>query len=182
MCIYTVGSLWGAWTSVLILDLKLYAQLQDTTVLRPHSFVANLDVWCYYLENHISQFLPYDPEFISHRNLTLSDIHHKFFNTPRTWESLVPADSQFIPLVKLIHQCVDVTNEIYVIKGLPLVVWYELLQDFEHKMKNGASLQVYMCMYITACVCVCVCMQGRLRRWGWWGQSPTTFCWPLNFI
>ena len=132
----------------------LYTQLQDTTVLRPHSFVANLDVWSYYMENHLSRFLPYDPEFITHRNLTLSDIHHKFFNTPKTWESLVPADCQFMPLVKLIHQCVDVTNEIYVINNLPLVMWYELLQDFEHKIKNGTSVQVHMCVRTYADVCV----------------------------
>ena len=126
------------------------------TVLRPQSFVANLDVWTYYLENHISQFIPYDPEFISHRNLTLSDIHHKLFNAPRTWESLIPSESKFIPLVKLIHQCVDVTNEIHLINKLALVNWYELVQHFEEKIKNGVSAQV--CVFVCMSVCVHMCL------------------------
>ena len=116
--------------------------------MRPHSFVANLEIWSYYLENQISQFTPYDPEFICHRNLTLSDIHHKFFNAPKTWESLVPADSQFMPVVRLTHQCVDVANEIHVINNLPLVMWKELLQDLESKIYKNRTSSTQVGMYM----------------------------------
>ena len=116
--------------------------------------MANLDIWSYYLENYLCRFIPYDPEFICHRNLTLSDIHHKFFNAPKTWESLIPPDSQFISLVKLIHQCTEVTNEIHVINKLPTVTWNELVKYFEEKLKDGTSSQVCVCL----CVCMCVCM------------------------
>ena len=110
--------------------------------------MANLDIWSYYLEDQISQFTPYDPEFICHRNLTLSDIHHKLLSDHKTWESLVPADSQFMPLVRLIHQCVDVANEIHVINNLPPVMWNELLQDLEAKIYKNETSNTQVCLYI----------------------------------
>ena len=111
-------------------------------MLRPYSFVANLDIWSYYLENPISQFTPYDPEFISHRPLTLSDIHHKFFNGPKTVESTIPVGSPFMPLIHLVNQCIEVTNEIYIIKSLPKVSWLELLNHFEKTIQDDTTAEV----------------------------------------
>ena len=47
--------------------------------LRPHSYQANIDIWSFYLDNHLSQFPPYDTELLSEGPLTLLDMHHNFF-------------------------------------------------------------------------------------------------------
>ena len=55
--------------------------------LCPHSYQANLDLWCFYLDNHLSQFPPYDTEFLSESDLTPVDLHYNFFEKEKSLAS-----------------------------------------------------------------------------------------------
>ena len=62
--------------------------------LRPYSYPANLDIWNFHLDNFLSQFPPYDTEFISEGELTLLDMHHNFFEKEKTLTQIgVPIDT-----------------------------------------------------------------------------------------
>ena len=52
--------------------------------LCPHSYQANLNLWSFYLDNHISQFPPYDTELISESDLTPLDLHYNFFEKEKS--------------------------------------------------------------------------------------------------
>ena len=52
--------------------------------LCPHSYQANLSLWSFYLDNHLSQFPPYDIEFLSEGELTPVDLHYNFFERDKS--------------------------------------------------------------------------------------------------
>ena len=54
------------------------------TPLRPYSYQANMEVWSFYLDDHLSQFPSYDTELISDGPLTLLDMHHNFFEKEKS--------------------------------------------------------------------------------------------------
>jgi len=47
-----------------------------------------------------------------------------------------------MPLIHLVNQCIEVTNEIHIIKSLPKVSWLELLDYFERTIQNSTTSEV----------------------------------------
>ena len=52
--------------------------------LFPHSYQANLELWSFYLTNSLSQFSPYDTEFLSEGDLTPVDLHYNLFEKEKS--------------------------------------------------------------------------------------------------
>ncbi len=72
--------------------------------LRPHSYQANLDVWTFYLDNHTSQFPPYDTELVSEEDLTPMDLHHNFFGKAQMGIPIEPQGSVVAAVSSPLHK------------------------------------------------------------------------------
>ncbi|XP_064399586.1 myotubularin-related protein 5-like isoform X3 [Halichondria panicea] len=97
--------------SMLFYNFK-YQLSDNTEPLRPFSFQANLDIWCYYLDNFTTQFPPYDTELISDGPLTLLDFHHNVFEKEKAEVGipLAPPGSVMSEISTLLRQFTGLMN------------------------------------------------------------------------
>lgn len=108
-------------------------ELDQEGPLRPYSYQANIDIWSFYLENHLSEFPSYDTELISEGALTLLDMHHNFFekerSLPPTGLRISQPGSVASEISSLLWQYTKLMNTLAEKQGLPQATWMELLDE-----------------------------------------------------
>lgn len=105
-------------------------------MLRPHSYQANLDVWCFYTEDLISRFPPYDVELIAEGGLTYSDLHHDVF----AWDNSITEIG--VPIDPPPEVANEITHLLKQYTGEPHICAYTPLYKGHHLGRNKCILNV----------------------------------------
>ncbi|CAI8023621.1 Myotubularin-related protein 5 [Geodia barretti] len=119
----------------------------NTGPLFPHSYQANLELWSFYLANSLSQFSPYDTEFLSEGDLTPVDLHYNLFEKEKSLTggqkgagfSGVDLVTGLSGIGTLLLEYTALINLHGQKKGLPSATWRELWEELQDSVGKSAS-------------------------------------------